>query len=348
MSGYKLANLKQALTVFVKRLREKDVLSITVFDDNASVLINAQKIDNKFIIQKSIEGIAAGGSTNLHGGLMLGYNEVLKNFRKNATNRVILLTDGIANKGVTDPEDIIKGSKEFNEKNVSLSVIGLGNNLDIALLRQLAKSGKGLIHFVGDNEDITKIFIDELESLLSPKATNVNLEIEYDPELEITDLYGYSPKFSKNRILFELDDMNAGLTQLVILKFNLKEGKLKKQLPVKVKLKYYDLVKKQEVIKEGEIKLVYDHDNSGSDDILIDEVVKKNYTIANMSKSIKEMARASKNKEYTKAQSVLYSSMSETMKNYPDLEDMDIVRVLDMMKKYSKVLDYITTDNSEN
>src|SRR5918911_639209 len=142
---------------------------------------------------------------------MLGYQEALKNYRKEGTNRVVLLTDGIANRGVTDPAQIARDSLSFNDRGVDLSTIGVGLDLNKDLLRELAKSGRGLFHFVADAEDINKVFVKELQSLISPIATEPNVEIEYDAsDLELAQLYGYEPKIRDGRVTIKLDNMNSG------------------------------------------------------------------------------------------------------------------------------------------
>ncbi|NQT40466.1 MAG: VWA domain-containing protein, partial [Planctomycetes bacterium] len=167
MSGERIENLKKALLAFVGKLRDTDVVSIIGFNQEAAVLLAPTKRANLDRIHQVIETISAGGSTNMHAGLMLGYQQAREHFDKQKTNRVILLTDGIANTGVTEPERIVADSLKHNEHGVDLSTIGLGNDLNHRLLRQLAKSGRGMIHFVGDSEDIQKTFIDELDSLLA-------------------------------------------------------------------------------------------------------------------------------------------------------------------------------------
>ena len=73
---------------------------------------------------------------------------------------VILLTDGIANVGVTEPERIASDSKRENSEGVDLSTIGVGTDFNRELLAKLAKSGRGQFHFVADEKDIDKVFVD--------------------------------------------------------------------------------------------------------------------------------------------------------------------------------------------
>ena len=103
---------------------------------------------------------------------MLGYAEAKKHFRKDATNRVILLTDGIANQGVVDPARIAAESREYNGQGIDLSTIGVGLDLNNDLLRTLARSGRGLYHFISDYKDINKVFVNEVQSLISSVAKN--------------------------------------------------------------------------------------------------------------------------------------------------------------------------------
>jgi Ca-activated chloride channel homolog len=196
----KLSRVKAALLVLVAQLRDTDVLSIVVFDSEAQVLLPARGLADREYIKQLIRQIAPGGSTNIHAGLMLGYQEARKNYRKEATNRVILLTDGIANRGVTEPQTIAQDSLRFNDEGIDLSTIGVGLDLNQDLLRQLAQSGRGLFHFVADVRDIEKVFISELQSLISPVASEPNLEIDYPEGLELKQLYGYEPKLQKGGI----------------------------------------------------------------------------------------------------------------------------------------------------
>ena len=120
-----------------------------------------------------------------------------------------MLTDGCANTGVTNPEDIIKNSSKYNQKGIGISTIGVGYGVNYDLLRQISQNGKGANHFIGLAEDVKKVFVDEVESLLSPIAKNVELEIEFNSNLNLSEVYGYSPKFSANKVSFKLKDINS-------------------------------------------------------------------------------------------------------------------------------------------
>jgi uncharacterized protein YegL len=333
----KISRVKAALLVLVSQLRDTDFLSIVVFDSEAQVLLPACSLVNRETIKQLIRQIEPSGSTNIHAGLMLGYQEARKNYRKDATNRVILLTDGIANRGVTEPQKIAQDSLRFNDEGIDLSTIGVGLDLNKDLLRELAKSGRGLFHFVADAQDIEKVFITELQSLISPVANEPKVDIDYDANLELVQLYGYEPQLRKNGITLKLDNMNQGLTQVILLRFRIARKTLNNlRLPVKVNFTYYDLEQKKQVIKTQESVLTVK--GGPPDDLLKDNEVSKNYSIALLAQAIRDMAAACEARRYQEAENLLTTAIVKTYQRYPHLEDKDITRTLSIAQKYQDAL----------
>jgi Mg-chelatase subunit ChlD len=329
----KISRVKSALLALVSRLRDEDTLSIVVFDSDAQVLLPARSLADRGAIRQLIREIAPGGATNIHAGLMLGYQEVRKNYRKDATNRVILLTDGIANRGETSPEKIARDSLRFNDQGIDLSTIGVGLDLNKDLLRELAKSGRGLFHFVADAEDIEKVFIKEVQSLVAPVAYEPNVEIDYDPALELEQVYGYEPRFRKRGVTIKLDNMNHGLTQVVLLRFRLaKMRAIPPSLSVNVRLTYYDPERKERIEKIEESFLTAPDGPAG--DPLKDPEVEKNYSIALLAQAIREMAAACEARRFQAAENLLAGAIDKTRRRYPHLEDADIARTLTIAQKY--------------
>lgn len=332
----KMERVKEALLTFVNQLRESDVLSIVVFDTGASVLMPAREIGDREQVKSLIRGIEPGGSTNLHGGLMLGYREALKHFRRDASNRVILLTDGIANEGVTDPAQISRDSLSYGERGIDLSTIGVGLDLDKDLLRQLAKSGRGLFHFVADAEDIEKVFLREVQSLVSPVATAPNLEITYGPGLALEQVYGYEPRQRAGGVAVKLDNMNHGLTQVVLLRFRAPRRPSDWRQSVNVRFNYFDVEQRRQVVKGESTFVTVTGERAG--DMLADPEVGKNYTIALLAQAIRDMAAAAEARRYREAEKLLTAAISKTYRRYPNLEDEDISRTLSIAQKYQDVL----------
>lgn len=329
--GDKMPRVKESLRTMLDKLRPDDIVSIIVFDTEAEVLFPAQRIGNGAAIRRAIELIQPKGSTNLHDGLMLGYAQAQRNFQRDATNRVILLTDGIANVGTTDPQRIAAESSEFNGLGVDLSTIGVGLELNNDLLRTLAKRGRGLYHFVADYNDIDKVFVTEVQSLLSSVAKNVRLDVEFDPNLQVEQIYGYDPRSGRNGFSMNLENLNNGVTQAIIVRF--RAGNANKNFnPVKVRLSYYDVKNGQK--KEDVQEVILNGSKKRETKMLVDEEVMKNYTIAELASSLDAMSKAFKSGRAVEAERFLNQTLAATYNRYPNMEDKDIQFILDIIEGY--------------
>lgn len=333
----KLSKVKEALLTLVNQLRETDTLSLVVFDSEAEVLRPAREVGDREEVRRLIRRIEPGSSTNIHAGLVLGYKEALRSFKRDGTNRVVLLTDGIANQGVTDPAQIARDSLSFNDRGVDLSTIGVGLDLNKDLLRDLAKSGRGLFHFVADAQDIDKVFLKEVQSLVAPVASEPNLEVEYGPGLELTQVYGYEPERTAGGLKIKLDNMNQGLTQVVLLRFRARgRGADSARPSVRVNFSYYDIEQKRRVTKSEEAPLSFGGGAAG--DALRDPEVGKNFTIAQLAQAIRDMAAAVEAKRFKDAEHLLNAAVAKTYQRYPHLEDEDISRTLLIAQKYQELV----------
>lgn len=328
----KMSRVKESLKTMIGKLRPDDIISIVTFDTYAQIHCPAGRVGDGHGIRSAIDRIYPGGSTNIHGGLILGYQEAKKNFRKGVTNRVILLTDGIANVGVVEPRQIAADSSEYNGQGIDLSTIGVGLDLNNDLLRTLAKSGRGLYHFISDYKDIDKVFVNEVQSLISSVAKRVVLRIEYGDGLELQKLYGYSPRFDRNSVSVTLDDMNNGLTQVVMAKF--RADNLRGSVLVKVRLSYFDVKRQRNVEEVQELRLTASNQDYG--DMLADVEVKKNFTIAELAGSLYDMTELAKRRDYRKAQDVIENSVATTYRRFPNMEDKDVKFILEIVEGYQR------------
>ena len=330
----KLVKTKKAMLAFVKRLRPKDHISIVEFDHNAKTVLPAQSASNLAVIEQVINNIQLGGSTNMHDGIISGYKETLKNYKKDKTNRVIILTDAITNTGVIDPEEIIKNTEPYNkEYNIDFAMIGVGVDFNYSLSRQMTSNSKTQIHFVNDADDIQKVFIDEVESLLAPVAKEPVLTIELPADVELIQLYGYEPVIDRQKIEIRLNNIDAGLTQVVLGKVTLKKG-MKKKSQINASLSFNDIKKKSKVTLDATAHLVQDK-NQGLLDKLKDEEVKKNFMIAHMAQQLKEMATLYVANDAQKAKDLLDITIGDVKKIFYGTTDEDIRRMLKILENYS-------------
>jgi Mg-chelatase subunit ChlD len=325
MGGGKLEKVKTALKVFVKGLKPEDIISIVKFDDTANLVLKSSKIKEVAgNLDSIIESIYPAGSTNIHSGMMMGYSEAQKHNTKDYNSKVILLTDGMTNSGITDPETILKQSKEFNDKGIDISTIGVGKQLDFDLLRKIATYGRGSNYFIGDDEkDIQKTFKDELESLLYNIGKKPKLTINLPEGLKIHKFYGYQPKYiSNHQIEVELENLDCGQTQIFLMEVEKNEWE---NSLITASLVY----EKDCKIKNVSSKKGYDAMTETTQ-----QELKKNFQIAKMATELKKAAKdfSQTNMENSKRS---LQNIINYYQSYCNKNDEDLRRIYDIAIKYS-------------
>jgi len=207
----RLGLVKQSLNILVDQLGENDSIGIVVYGTDGRTLLEHTSADNKKLIKKKINQLEPEGTTNASEGLRLGYMMADKNFRKNANNRVILCTDGVANQGLTDAEEILKTIEDFSAKGVTLSSIGFGmNNYNDIFLEKLANKGDGNYFYIDTFDEAKKIFTNELTSVLQVIAKDAKAQVEFDKSsVEEYRLIGYENRNIEDKD-FENDKIDAG------------------------------------------------------------------------------------------------------------------------------------------
>ena len=164
MSGRPLEEAKRCAEYVLGKLRPTDAVSLVKFDNRVQRLWPAAPLGDGVPQRAAIAGIHAGGNTNLHGGWKEGA-DTLTDLSGLGLKRVILLSDGQANEGVTEPEAIATQCAEWAAKGVTTSTYGLGNSFNEELMVAMARSGGGN-HYYGDTaEDLMEPFQQELELL---------------------------------------------------------------------------------------------------------------------------------------------------------------------------------------
>lgn len=342
MEGDRIEKAKEAAVEFVDRLREKDILSVVLFDDAIDVLIPSQHVTNKTKLIETIKGVQIGGSTDLYGGIIKGYDEVFKNYSDKQNNKIIVLTDAITNTGVVDPTAIVSGSGNYKQEHeIDITMVGVGVDFNNSLSRKISESNSSSIFFINDAEDIKKIFIDEIESLLSPIARDAKLTIELSPELEIEKCFGYTPLISNNTISFDLENMNSGLTQVFLFKLKNDHSRTIKSNMVSVKLDFYDIEKQEKSTLNYSTKI-----SENKNDNLLD--VQKNYVIARMAQCIKDVSVLCEKEDFSEAKHRMKYILTTTLSLYPKMLDEDIKRVYTILDKYnSSLIEQTPTEISE-
>lgn len=192
MSGDKLKYAKQAADFVVDQLKPEDFLSIVIYDTEVKTLLKSSAVNDKSHIHQLISTIQAGSSTNLSGGLSEGHSQVKANLKSGYVNRVLLMSDGLANAGIVDPERIKQLATRINiTDGITTSAFGVGTDFNEDLMMGIAESGSGNYYFIQNPDQIPEIFKKELNGLLQVVAQNVKVQLTLPPGVKVIQMYGY-------------------------------------------------------------------------------------------------------------------------------------------------------------
>jgi Ca-activated chloride channel homolog len=178
MQGPPIDHARTAAKVAVRNLRPTDLFGLVVFDNEARTLIPLQPATNKQSFYEKIDCIMTGGSTNLTGGWMLGRDELCK-AEAGTSRRLLLLSDGQANLGIKEPDQVRQiVAAGLEQDAVTTSCLGFGDNYNEDLLADLAKVTNGEFYDADSPETLPAIFAAELDGLQKICIQNLRIRIQ--------------------------------------------------------------------------------------------------------------------------------------------------------------------------
>ena len=164
MEGRPLAEARRCAEYVVGRLRPRDTASLVQFDNHVQRLWPAVPMGDGAPLRAAIAAIHSGGNTDLHGGWREGA-ETLADVAGIGLKRVILLSDGQANAGLTDSAAIAAQCAQWAARGVTTSTYGLGSSFNEELMVAMARAGGGNPYYGDTAEDLMDPFQQELELL---------------------------------------------------------------------------------------------------------------------------------------------------------------------------------------
>jgi len=188
----KLEIVKDALNTLVDQLRPTDSVAIVTFNSSASVVLPVTSASRRADLHHKVDKLRAGGSTNLEAGLVAGYRVARAGFRVGATNRVVVLSDGLANTGSTSWEQIVAQVKVEAEKQVTLLGVGVGRDYGDALMEQLVDHADGFVVYVSSKEQARQVFVNRLPATVELRALDAKAQVTFNPAtVQTYRLIGY-------------------------------------------------------------------------------------------------------------------------------------------------------------
>lgn len=201
----KLPLAQSSLKLLTEQMRAQDNISIVTYSGTTSVALPATSGDQKAKILAAIESLNAAGSTNGEDALKLAYRQAEQGMEKNGINRIMMLTDGDFNVGISSVDEMLALVKANRDRGISLSTVGFGRgNLNDHMMEQMADNGNGNYSYIDSLTEAKKVFSDELAATFNTVAKDVKVQVEFNPNV-VSEwrLIGY-----ENRVLNEQDFNN--------------------------------------------------------------------------------------------------------------------------------------------
>ncbi len=219
MAGSPLHHAIKAAQAVIDALEPTDMITVVAFDDHVSTVIAPQAATDPKALKEKIRGIRAGGTTNLSGGWLEGCKHVKSNFDPQAINRVLILTDGHANEGITDSKILMKTAAQKLEEGIITTTLGFGNGFEEDLLVGMARAANGNFYFIQNTDEAAQVFSIELETMKSVLAQNLVVQLTLQNGAKLLNTLSLAPLENKNGVLsvalgdiFDGEDKLLGLT----------------------------------------------------------------------------------------------------------------------------------------
>lgn len=202
---------KESLNNLVDQLRPQDRVAIVVYAGTAGQVLPSTSGAEKLHMRCALQALESGGSTAGGQGLALAYDIAQRGFDPNAVNRVVLLTDGDFNVGVTEDRPLKDFIADKRKTGVYLSVYGFGaGNYNDRLMQTLAQAGNGNAGYVDSLLESRRLFSDDFAGSVFPIADDVKVQVEFNPaKVSEYRLIGYETRLLA-REDFNNDQVDAG------------------------------------------------------------------------------------------------------------------------------------------
>lgn len=220
----KITYAKKALYALIDQLTTRDILSIVIYDDVVEVLSEARHVRNKMALKRLIERIEPRGSTNLGGGMMEGFRQVDRHFDREFVNRVVLLSDGLANQGIVDPTELNRIARRYRSRSISLTTMGVGLDYNENLMMGLAESGCGNYYFIERPYNLAYIVQKELNALSGIVLQSASIELTLGKGVRVLDVVGCDHKFMSGKYSISVGDVYANERREISVELVIPEG----------------------------------------------------------------------------------------------------------------------------
>jgi Ca-activated chloride channel family protein len=222
MDGGKLAAAKAAAIGLAERLDECDRLTVVSFASDVRIHLDALAMTpaNLVTARHEIGLLATRGMTDLSGGWFAGVECAARIAEHHSllTPRIIILSDGHANKGITSAAELREHAGELRLRGVLTSCLGIGDGYDEHLLRGIAENGGGRLHDAELTSEISAVLLGELEDICGTMVDDASIALTIPPGVDVEALGITATQRNHDRLVVNLGPVQHGVPRVLVLK----------------------------------------------------------------------------------------------------------------------------------
>lgn len=194
MAGTSIARERAAVKAIASALRAGDIVSIVTWNDGQNIVLAGHEVDgpNDEQVVAAANALSANGSTNLHNGLVTGYELATEHYGAARLNRVVLISDGGANTGITDQDLIALHSEDADQEGIYLVGIGTGplGSYNDQLMDTVTDKGRGAYLYLDSEEEAYRMLRDRFDEVMEIAARGVQVELTLPWYFQMARFYG--------------------------------------------------------------------------------------------------------------------------------------------------------------
>ncbi len=238
----KIDQARRAAKALASAMGPGDTYSLVVFNDDATVVVPATGVEDVGAIHRAIDRVYEGGGTNLYAGMEKGARELRGPSVSTAVERMVVLSDGKANIGVTDPGALTRYAADLASSGISVSTVGLGLDYNEDLLARIADIGGGSYDFVNDASRLASVFEDELRRTASVVGRQTRVHVELPPNVVPVEVIGWDAERSGNGWDLFLGDVYSGETKKIVTRVRVLGSGREGAQVADVDVRYFDVI----------------------------------------------------------------------------------------------------------
>jgi Ca-activated chloride channel family protein len=222
MQGARLQSIKEAINTIIDHLKPEDIISLVVFSDRATLLLESTRNVDRIRAKSVVSTIQAGGGTEILSGIKAGLAQLKQNQANDSLNHLILLTDG---QTYGDENECLAQAKWAGANHIQFSTIGIGSDWNEDLLDQMALLSGGTSVYIDSPGKIKTVFRETLHNLETVVVRDLNLKLNLQANVRLHEVYRITPHIAALNLQggqMRLGSLSAGQKLILLLEFRVK------------------------------------------------------------------------------------------------------------------------------